>query len=161
MALPTAKHTKIRIAILINTLAEFMAEIPTPGPVRLNLTERRDARKFGSGKLSHSIPTLHVQLDLQGVNERGEIVWLHESHELQKTPGGDGFWGLMDKSIYEQMPHLKEIVQVYLEGQGYQVRGGQYGLAVSIKPVNGVFECAHWEKVGEREVQVAAQQVDL
>ncbi|GIK42409.1 MAG: hypothetical protein BroJett011_62420 [Chloroflexota bacterium] len=143
--------------VLINTLADFMAEVPFPGPVRLNLTKRRDARTFGSGRIKHQIPTLHVQLDLQGVNERGEIVWLHESHELQKTPGGGEFWGPTDKSLYGQMPRLQEIVKAHLESRGYQVRGGQYGLPKTVQPVRGVFECARWEKIGERELRVSAE----
>lgn len=140
--------------ILITTLADFMAEVAAPGPVRLNLTERRDQRKFGSGKQTLFIPTLHVHLDLQGTNERGEIVWLHDNYELQKSPSGGEFWGPTDRSAYEQMPRFQEIVKSYLEGKGYEVRSGQYGLPQTIRPVRGHFSCARWEKVSEREVRV-------
>lgn len=145
--------------VLINTLTEFLAEVPAPGPVRLNLTERRDARTFGAGRHKHQIPTLHVQLDLQAANRHGEIVWLRESHELQLNPGGSGFWGARDQSIMEQMPALKEIVKARLEARGYVVHGGQYGLPQVVKPINGIFDCVRWEADGERAVKLVVEEL--
>lgn len=140
--------------VLINTLTEFLSEVAAPGPVRLNLTERRDARTYGSGRHKHQIPTLHIQLDLQAVNGHGEIVWLRESHELQLNPGGSGFWGVRDESIAEQMPRLKEIVRDHLASLRYQVHGGQYGMPQAIKPINGAFDCVRWAADGERTVKL-------
>ena len=147
--------------VLINTLTEFLTEVPAPGPVRLNLTERRDARTYGSGRHKHQIPTLHVQLDLQAVNIDKEIVWLRESHELQLNPGGSGFWGVRDESVNRQMPRLKEIVAGHLEERGYTVHGGQYGMPATIKPINGTFDCVRWEADGERAVKLVIVESEL
>jgi hypothetical protein len=136
--------------ILISTLAEFMAEVPPAATVRLNLTERQSSQKYGGGKHTMIVPTLWIHLDLQGTNAQGEIVWLHDAHELQRTPGNGEFWTPGEKSIYEQMRKMHDLVKAYLESHGYQVRGGQYGLPQTVRPVRGVFECVRWEKDGDR-----------
>lgn len=139
--------------ILINSLADFEREVPTPAVVRLNLVERRDQKLFGKGM---AIPTLWVSLNLQGVNTAGEVVWLHDSYELDQTPGGDRFWTSRDESIYNQMRVMKEMVSAHLVGLGYEVRAGQYGLPRTIMPVKGVFECARWTKIDDELRIVAA-----
>lgn len=127
--------------ILINTLAEFVAEVPPPAVVRLNLTENSEHTKM--------LTYLHVNLNLQALNSEGHVVWLHDNHALEKVIGGNGFWRPAHQSIYRQMPAAQRIVRDWLTARGYEVRGGQFGLPSDIKPVRGAFECVDWVKVDE------------
>ncbi|GIK36608.1 MAG: hypothetical protein BroJett011_04410 [Chloroflexota bacterium] len=127
--------------ILINTLAEFVAEVPPPAVVRLNLTENNEHTKM--------FTYLHINLNLQALNDQGHVVWLHDSHTLEKVVGSNDFWRPAHKSIYRQMPQAQRIVRAWLTARGYEVRGGQFGLPADIKPVRGAFECVDWVKENE------------
>lgn len=142
--------------ILIGSLAEFKIETPPPGVVRLNLTERVGSRKYGSGKSAHFMPILYVHLDLQGLDARGTVVWLHDNVELARTPGNSDFWTPRDRVLYEQMTKMHDLVKDWLEGQGYEVRAGQFGLPESIKPVKGQFECVKWVRQADDSFLVEA-----
>jgi hypothetical protein len=143
----------------VNSLAEFQVEIPLPSRlpgspveprapvVRLNLTEMFWHKSGG-------IPQKLVGLDLQGVNDRGEIVWLHYGQQVLWIPSGP--LSGRDASIYEGMSTMRDLVRAYLVGLGYQVRGGRYGIPDAIKPLRGCFECARWEKDGDEVYTVVA-----
>jgi hypothetical protein len=141
------------VVILITSLAEFEREVVAPAVVRLNLTESRENTEL--------FTYLRVKLDLQALNDQGHIVWLHDSHTLQKHRGGDDFWQPSHQSIYQQMPQAKRLVCDYLTHRGYEVRGGQYGLPDDIKPVRGQFECFDWVKEGDIFRLEPAQEVQL
>lgn len=126
--------------VLVGSIKEFCEEVPL-SPVRLNQTERQGGR----GK-EIFIPTVIVQIDLQGLNATDEIVWWHYSHELDLTPGGRKFWTPEHESIYDQYADLKDIIAAHLNKCGYEVRGGQYGIPEGIKPIRGACELAKWEK---------------
>lgn len=129
------------IVILINTLAEFEQEIPPPALVRLNLTERHEHTKM--------FTYLHVSLNLQGLTGAGHIVWLNDSHTLEKILGTEDFWTPAGRDIYRQMPQAQRLVREFLTARGYQVRSGQFGIPAGVTPVRGQFECLNWVKAGE------------
>ena len=128
--------------VRVGSLEEFVADVPdNDSPVvRLSLTERWDN---GIGGL----PRKTVELHLQGVNDLDEIVWLMESHTLDWIREGPAT--PREKSIYEQMPTMRDLVRAHLESLGYEVRSGSYGIPKDIQPVRGGFECVTWRKDGE------------
>lgn len=128
--------------IFINSLEQFEQEVSPPAVVRLNLTENRTSQSVGDGMV---LPSLHVHMSLQGVNDQEEIIWLHWSRALEMAPGGGGFWREKDKQFYDQLLDLRETVETYLTRRNYDVRAGQFGLPKDIEPVNGQFECWKWE----------------
>lgn len=134
--------------VQVSNLAEFVQEVPTPlhiagadepNTVRLMLTEV--AR---SSKDKFNIPLNDIELSLQGINARNEVVWLMWNYTLSFP--GDEFMNRQGNSIYRQMPRLYEIVTNWLTAHGYQVSGGRYALPKSIIPLRGTFECAKWVK---------------
>jgi hypothetical protein len=139
--------------IRVGNLEEFTAEIPVPPPgtmtnslthspvVRLSLTEQLINRANGS------LPSKVVALHLQGINDRGEIIWLMEEHRLGWTYNGP--LTTMEGSIYQSMKTLREAVEAHLRIQGYDVRAGSFGLPNSVQPLNGHFECVTWRKIGD------------
>lgn len=128
--------------VFLNSVRQFEQEVPPPTVVRLNLTERRHGKDVGSGII---IPVLEVNIDLQGVNDRDEAVCLHWMRELELSPGGDSFWGKADKEFYSRLLERKATIKAYLQGVGYEVRDGSYGLPRDIQPITGEFECVRWE----------------
>lgn len=134
--------------VIVNTLAEFEQEVPPPAVVRLNLTEK--------GEPAEMFTYLHVNLDLQALNNQGHVVWLHDGQVLQRLHGAQDFWRPEHESLYGQMPQARRIVRDYLAGLGYEVRGGQFGLPADIKPVRGQFECLRWIKSGDNTLRVEA-----
>jgi hypothetical protein len=136
--------------IRVGNLEEFTIEIPIPPPdtmtasltrspvVRLSLTEKLITRSNGS------LPSKLISLHLQGTNDRGEIVWLMEEHRLGWT--FDGPLSSREASIYSEMKTMCRLVEDHLRGQGYDVRGGSFGISKSIEPLNGQFECIIWRK---------------
>jgi hypothetical protein len=140
------KPTRI---LRVPTLAAFVQEIPPvngkPAVVRLNAVESF----LPNGKTA--IPRKAVGLSLQGVNDQGEIVWLHESHVIVWMPDGPGLAD--DRSIYAGLPVLRDIVRTHLQTLGYDVRAGDYALPASVQPLNARFECARWVKAGEQQWQ--------
>jgi hypothetical protein len=127
-----------RIIVRVGDLSEFTSEARKEMPLRLTLTQTG---------VKNPVPTQELQLHLQGHNDLGEVVWLMESHRIvwvrhePETP--------RDKSIYEGMRELERIVRKHLEGQGYEVRPGSYGIPDGIKPVNGHFEIVKWQKTSD------------
>jgi hypothetical protein len=140
---------KTNRVLRVPSLAAFVQEIPPvngkPAVVRLNATESF----VPNGKTA--IPRKAIGLSLQGVNEQGELVWLHESHLIIWMPDGPGFAD--DRSIYAGLPVLRDIVRAHLQGLGYDVRDGDYALPPSVQPLSARFECARWVKVGEQTWQ--------
>ena len=128
----------------VPSLAAFVQEIPPvngkAAVVRLNAVESF----LPNGKTA--IPRKSIGLSLQGVNDQGEIVWLHESHIIIWMPDGPGFTD--DRSIYAGLPVLRDIVCTHLQKLGYDVRAGDYALPASVQPLNARFECAKWVKAG-------------
>jgi hypothetical protein len=143
--------------VRIGTLEEFTAEVhilpsdeatsPILGKpmVRLHLVDR-----LTNG---HGLPAKALELHLQGLNDLGEIVWLMESHEITWLPD-QGPVTPREQSIYEQMLRLRDLVKDHLEGLGYEVRNGSYGLHKDIQPIRGQFECARWRKAGDERYEV-------
>lgn len=138
--------------IRVPSLAAFVQEIPPvngkPAVVRLNATE-----SFVQGSKS-AVPRKNVGLSLQGVNEQGELIWLHEAHVVIWMPDGPGFAD--DRSIYAGLPVLRDIVRAHLLALGYEVRDGDYALPAGIQPLSARFECARWVKAGEHNWQPQA-----
>jgi hypothetical protein len=124
--------------VRIGTLEEFTAEVRVPRPipgspvephkpvVRLHLTERRAK--------GHSLPAKVLELHLQDLNDLGEIVWLMESHEITWLPES-GPASPCEQSVYDQMFRLRDLVRAHLEGLGYEVRSGSYGIQRDIAPI--------------------------
>jgi hypothetical protein len=114
--------------------------------VYLNLSE---ATRSGEG-----IPQKTIALDLQGVNERDEIVWLHYSQRVYWSQ--DGPLPGRDASLCAGMSAMRDLAKDHLSNLGYQVRGGRYGIPGDVSPLRGVFECARWEKDGDEYALVMA-----
>ncbi len=137
-----------RLVVQVSNLAEFTADVP-PGIVRLNLSTRS----------VNSRPSRDVNLDLFGVNDLGEIVWLHESVSVlwvedEPAPG-------RDVQVYEGMGRAKTLVKAHLETLTYQVRGGRYAVPNDVIPLRGEFECVQWvedEEEGFHPVEIEAVQ---
>jgi len=123
--------------IRLGDLQEFEAEVPTGSIVRLSLTHRDQMKP-------NSLPSRTLELHLQGRNDKDDILWLMESHKITWLPQGPP--QSREESISNGMLDLKALVTSYLEGRGYQVRAGSYGIDKDIEPVNGQFECARWSK---------------
>ncbi len=138
--------------VRVPSLAAFVQEIPPvngkPAVVRLNATESF----LPNGKTA--IPRKTIGLSLQGVNDQGEIVWLHENHTIIWMPDGPGFAD--DRSIYAGLPVLRDIVRAHLAALGYDVRDGDYALPPSVQPLSARFECARWVKADEQTWQPQA-----
>jgi hypothetical protein len=145
--------------VRLGNLEEFTAEVRISPPgratsqtlgkpvVRLHLVDRSSN---GRG-----LPAKVLELHLQGLNDVGEIVWLMESHEITWLPD-QGPATPREQSIYEQMLRLRDLVKDHLEGLGYEVRNGSYGLHKDIQPIRGQFECARWRKAGDERYEVVS-----
>lgn len=137
--------------VQVTSLAEFCTEVPTPlhvageekrNWVRLSLTERNTS--YG-GELQ--VPGKIVELSLQGINPRNEIVWLMWAFDFSFSD--DEFMNHSGHSIYRQMPAMQERVTTWLQAKGYQVFGGRYGIPKSIASLRGRFECVKWTRCGD------------
>ena len=51
---------------------------------------------------------------------------------------------------------MYELVKAHLEGLGYEVREGRYGVPRSIEPTRGGFECVRWVTGEDGEFHVEA-----
>ncbi len=138
--------------IRVPSLAAFVREVPPingkAAVVRLAASESFLPQR---GKVV-GVPRKQVGLSLQGINAQGEVVWLHESHIVMWLPDGPGFG--VDRSIYDGVMALKDIVHEHLLSLGYDVRDGDYALPMNLQPLNARFECAKWVKVSEQELRV-------
>lgn len=132
--------------VLVESLGQFGQEVEGTR-VRLCLNEQTVP---GSGKVGP--PMRRAGLDLQGVNEAGEIVWLH--YEQRVLWGAEGPFFERDGSVYAGMRRMFELVMVHLDERGYEVRGGRYGLPGEIVPMGGMFECVRWVRDGEQALRV-------
>jgi len=136
-----------QLIVQIGNLAQFCREIPAPARVRLNLTEKNGVR----GQ-KYPIPTVDIRLDLYGVNQAGEIVWLHSSHETERINGN--FFSQDGARIYELYPEVKNRVAAWLTARGYEVRSGGYAISQDIRPARGVFECAYFQKTDDGQIVI-------
>jgi len=152
----------------LNSLQEFQTEIPLPpspchpelveGPapspsapiLRLSLTE--------SSRPGNSLPTKDLNLDLMGVNDAGEIVWLHHSKAVMFTAEGPAFG--RDATIYAGMQTMYDLVLAHLTHLGYQVRGRRYAIPTDLRPLRAHFECVRWEKDNDDSYRVTAAETD-
>lgn len=128
--------------IQVGTLSAFCAEVPAPGPVRLNMTEQAGS---SNGRLP--IPYKDIELSLQGVNAQGEIVWLMWSYRLQ-FPDQE-FMNSKGHAVYRLMPDLLARVETWLAGHGYTVLSGRYALPRNVTTMRGYFECVRFVREGE------------
>lgn len=139
------------LVVQVTSLVEFVQEVsPMRELCKVPHTYQQAVVRLGLTETwanSSGIPTKVVSLDVQGVNGRGEIVWLHDNHAVNWAQGEPVT--NRDASIYAGMKRMHELVKECLEEQGYAVRGGRYGLPASIKPLRGQFECVRWVKDGD------------
>jgi hypothetical protein len=144
--------------VQVGSLADFQKEVPIgteipfgddlPAIVRLNLNEMNAP--------TQGIPRKLVALDLQGVNDQDEIVWLHYSQHVYWAQNGPAFG--RDASIYEGLKTMHGLVEDHLTRLGYEVRDGRYGIPDAIKPLRGQFECVRWIKDDEGDGDVREPQ---
>lgn len=127
--------------IQIGTLAAFIAEVPC-GPVRLNLTARN-----GVSDGRFQIPHTDLELSLQGINSRDEIVWLMWSYRVSFP--GEEFMNPKGHAIYRLMPDMRDRVEAWLIARGYEVLSGQYALPANVSPIRGSFECVKFVPNGD------------
>ena len=129
--------------VQVGSLVEFCAEVPAAGPVRLNLTERIGVTEEGRLQIPHK----NVELSLQGINARDEIVWLMWSYRIDFPD--DEFMNRKGHSVYQLTPDLKAMVAAWLTGHGYEVLSGQYALPKDIPLLRGSFECVRFIQDGD------------
>jgi hypothetical protein len=110
--------------------------------VRLNLTERGGVTE---GRLQ--IPYKDVELSLQGINARDEIVWLMWSYRFDFPD--DEFMNRKGHSVYQLTPDLKAMAAAWLTDRGYEVLSGQYALPKDIGLLRGSFECVRFVQDGD------------
>lgn len=132
--------------VSVPSFSDFVAEVPV-STVRLCLGERYAPDQYGSGERSFTVPAKRLSLDLQGFNDRGDLVWASEDHKVQW--GHDGPAMPSDKAIYAGMGRLFCIVSDELQSLGYQVLPGRYVLPSDRLPLNGGFDCAEWYREGD------------
>jgi hypothetical protein len=164
-ALDALRHSKTRQTrrpaaaqppvVRLPTLGDFEGEVPAGSVVRLVLAEKPVTRR-GAGV---SILYLEVALSLQGVNDAGEIAWLHQSHEVF-APNGKPAPGF-DSSLYEAMFRFHDLVRDYLVGRGYRVRNGSYGIPRDVQPLGGCFEVVEWRRGDDGTVAVSLAGEDV
>lgn len=139
-----------QITILVNTLADFTREIPPPATLYFNMTERTGHHTYGVGNQAIVIPTKEIHLDLQGLNLTGQIIWLHEFHEFERSPNNDHFWHSRAENTWKQFPYMRQLIADHLATLGYEVRPGQFALPDNLKPIGGIFECIRWTDEGDQ-----------
>jgi hypothetical protein len=141
--------------VTVPSFSDFVAEVTPTEPsvaVRLVLSERYDPERYGAGERSFSVPAKSITLDLQGFDERGELVWLSRSITVR---WGDGEPALAeDQDRYEGMAELARIVRERLEKLGYQVLPGRYLLPKDCLAIGGYFDCAEWYRDQEGHLRV-------
>lgn len=135
--------------VQIGTLAEFCAEIPSAGPVRLNLTERSDVT---DGRFQ--IPYKEIVLSLQGINPRNEIIWLVWSYRFDFPD--DEFMNRKGNSVYRLMPDMRAMVETWLRERTYEVLTGQYALPNDVSLMRGSFECVRFVQDGDEGYRLEA-----
>jgi len=137
--------------VQVGTLAAFRAEVPAIGgpPVRLNQTERSDVT---DGRFQ--IPYKEIELSLQGINARDEIVWLMWSYRFDFP--GDEFMNRKGHSVYQLMPDMRTMVETWLRERYYEVMSGQYALPKNIVLMRGSFECVRFVQDGDEGYRLEA-----
>lgn len=130
--------------IQIGSLQEFTTEVP-PAVVRL-----QDQYTVRGG----CFPSKLLRLNLFGLGQTAELIWLSDSFELSLTPGTDEPWTDQGKAVMAAFPRLKDLVAEYLTSRGYTVRPGRYATPANVTPMDGVFECACWDPAAQTFVGV-------
>lgn len=144
-------HMKNHRIIRVPSLAAFVKEVP-PINGKAAVVRLAAAEAFLPQRGKSAMPRKNIGLSLQGVNEHGEVTWMHESHVVLWLPDGPGFGA--DRAIYNGVMDLKDVVRDHLASLGYDVRDGDYALPSNLQPLNTRFECAKWVKVSEQEWKV-------
>jgi hypothetical protein len=104
----------------VTNVDEFLAEVPVYTVVRVSVTERT---------VTTSHPITRAQIDIQGLNHDGEIIWLSYSFSFPRV--------LDDiDPRYLQLSELEKIIRERL-GKVFSVRGGRYVLPGDDEPING------------------------
>lgn len=130
--------------VKMGNLAEFKAELPPGSLLRLSCVT--------STRRGTSVSFQALNLDLQGINSQGELVWLHDEVEYQLTPGHDEPWTPEGQRLRAAWPEYYALVKAHLAALGYQISGGLYGTADAIRPLRGEFECVQWDRAAGRFV---------
>ena len=135
--------------VQVGSLAAFCAEVPAAvlvgehtNQVHLNLTERGGVTE---GRLR--IPYKDLELSLQGINARDEIVWLMWSYRFDFPD--DEFMNRRGHSAYKLAPDVRIMVAAWLTDRGYEVLSGQYALPKDIPLLRGSFECVRFIQDGD------------
>ena len=127
--------------VQVGSLAAFCAEVPA-AQVHLNLTERGGVTE---GRLR--IPYKDLELSLQGINARDEIVWLMWSYRFDFPD--DELMNRRGHSAYKLAPDVRIMVAAWLTDRGYEVLSGQYALPEDIGLLQGSFECVRFVQDGD------------
>ncbi len=140
--------------VQVGNLAEFLAEVPPllqlygmeeeANCVRLCTTSRATSRKYGGGKHLFDVPAVEMQINLQGVNAQGEIVWLMWQYVGEWIGQDHAAMNPKGTSVFKLLPTAEQLIRDWLTAKGYEVRGGQYALPKSVTLLRGVFECLAW-----------------
>ena len=137
------------LVVKVGNLKEFMQEVQPFSDVRVSSHEEiRYANPVGYTTLC---------LDVMGLNEMEELIWLRHSVELQLGPGSSEPWTDLGKAVYAAYPGLVDLVRAYL-AEHYSVRPGMYGNEENIAPLGGDLEIVRWDPKtqGFVRVEVAA-----
>lgn len=132
--------------VQVGSLEGFGLEVPARDGQRVYL-------ELSEQGIPGQMPRKRVVVELFGVNESQEIVWLYNC-QVVCWIGGQPFG--RDAAIWKGMRRMYELVKAHLEGLGYEVREGRYGVPRSIEPTRGGFECVRWVTGEDGEFHVEA-----
>jgi len=133
------------LVVKVGNLKEFMQEVQPFSDVRVSSHEEiRYANPVGYTKLC---------LEVMGLNEMEELIWLHHDVELQLRPGSSEPWTEHGKVVYAAYPGLVDLVRAYL-AEHYSVRPGMYGVAENIMPLGGDLEIVQWDPKAQMFVRM-------
>ncbi len=124
----------------LESLAQFLEEVPRAQPVRLSLTQ------LCSGRAPFFTETWYLRL--QGWLSDTDLGQLVQLFRVQLGPDGEPFHP-QGRALRAALSEARELVQAYLEAQGYSVRGGFYAVPDELQPLDAGFECLEWEREAE------------
>lgn len=130
---------KAPLVVFVDSLADFIQEVPAPATVRLALTERTPPG---------GLPLREVQVRVQGRPAKSdELIVLFWTHQFM-APAGQEPVEERERVLYREIrARGRELLRDYLTAQGYKIRGGTYGLPQGIETVRGVLEVLDWQQV--------------
>lgn len=128
--------------VFVDSLAEFMREMPAPAVVRVSVTER---------PLNNDLPQREIQLRVQGRPAGGDelIILLSTRRFLMAAGAAEEPFEEGERALYRELrTRGRDLLREYLSRKGYEVRGGTYGLPEDLAPVRGVVEVLGGEGKG-------------